>query len=136
MVNGRMCCGVLKTDLVLRLTAEEGDAALREPYTRPMIYVSAIGAGSDKALAARVESALKFARSAPRRSSRQAPRGVALLLQVWALADQRSQNQRPRERHGSGIEAFLVVTGLVIERAGQRQVLFSTQRRLRFLRAL
>ena len=48
MVNGRMCCGVLKTDLVLRLTAEEADAALREPHTRPMIYVNAIGRGSDK----------------------------------------------------------------------------------------
>ena len=48
MVNGRMFCGVLKTDLVLRLTAEEADAALREPHTRPMIYVNAIGRGSDK----------------------------------------------------------------------------------------
>src|SRR6516225_2374468 len=101
-----------------------------------MIYVNAIGTGSDKALAARVESALKFARSVPKEVPVRRPGGVALLLQVWALADQRSQNQRPRERHGSGIEAFLVVTGLVVERAGQRQVLFSTQRRLRFLRAL
>jgi len=75
MVNGRMCCGVLKTDLVLRLTAEEADAPLREPHTRPMIYVNAIGTGSDKALAAWVESALKFARSVPQRSSRRAARG-------------------------------------------------------------
>ena len=52
MVNGHMCCGVLKTDLVLRLTPEEADAALREPHNRPldftgkpmksMIYVSAM----------------------------------------------------------------------------------------------
>ena len=73
MVNGRMCCGVLKTDLVLRLTPEEADAALREPQTRPMdftgkpmksmIYVSAIGTDSDQALATWVESAVKFARS-------------------------------------------------------------------------
>jgi len=85
MVNGHMCCGVLKTDLVLRLTPEEADAALREPHTRPMdftgkpmksmIYVNAIGTGSDKALAAWVESAVKLARSVPQKSSRQAARG-------------------------------------------------------------
>src|SRR6516165_10853553 len=36
MVNGRMCCGVLKTDLVLRLAPEEAAASLRQPHTRPM----------------------------------------------------------------------------------------------------
>ena len=75
MVNGRMCCGVLKTDLVLRLTPEEAAASFRQPHTRPMdftgkpiksmIYVSATGTDSDKALAAWVESAVKFARSVP-----------------------------------------------------------------------
>ena len=79
MVNGHMCCGVLKTDLVLRLTPEEADAALREPHTRPMdftgkpmksmIYVSAIGTDSDQALAAWVESAVKLARSVPEKKS-------------------------------------------------------------------
>ena len=83
MVNGHMCCGVLKTDLVLRLTPEEAGAALREPHTRPMeftgkpmksmIYVSAIGADSDQALAAWVESAVKLARSVPeKRNARRA----------------------------------------------------------------
>ena len=79
MVNGRMCCGVLKTDLVLRLTPEEADAALREPQTRPMdftgkpmksmIYVSAIGTDSDQSLATWVESAVKFARIVPEKRS-------------------------------------------------------------------
>jgi TfoX/Sxy family transcriptional regulator of competence genes len=73
MVNGRMCCGVLKTDLVLHLTPEEADAALRQPHTRAMdftakpmksmIYVSAIGTDSDQALADWVESAVKVART-------------------------------------------------------------------------
>ena len=85
MVNGRMCCGVLKTDLVLRLTPEEADAALREPHTRPMdftgkpmksmIYVSAIGTDSDEDLAAWVESAVRLARSVPQKSARQGARG-------------------------------------------------------------
>jgi len=79
MVNGHMCCGVLKTDLVLRLTPEEAGAALPEPHTRPMgftgkpmksmIYVSAIGTDSDQALAAWVGSALKLARSVPEKKS-------------------------------------------------------------------
>jgi TfoX/Sxy family transcriptional regulator of competence genes len=84
MVNGRMCCGVLKTDLVLRLTPEGADAALREPHVRPMdftgkpmksmIYVSAIGTDSDQALAAWVGSAVKLARSSPQKAH--APRSA------------------------------------------------------------
>ena len=82
MVNGRMCCGVLKTDLVLRLTPEEADAALREPHTRPMdftgkpmksmIYVSSIGTDSDQALTTWIESAVRLARNTPEKKS--APR--------------------------------------------------------------
>jgi TfoX/Sxy family transcriptional regulator of competence genes len=83
MVNGHMCCGVLKTDLVLRLTPEEAATSLRQPHTRPMdftgkpmksmIYVSAIGTDSDKALAAWLESAVTLARSVPeKRSARRA----------------------------------------------------------------
>ena len=54
------------------------------------------------------------------------PRCVALPLLVWPLADQRSQSHRPRKRHGSGVEALLVVTRLVIECAGQRHTFFPT----------
>ena len=73
MVNGRMCCGVVKNDLVLKLTPEKATAALREAHTRPMdftgkpmksmIYVSASGTDSDRALARWVESAISVARS-------------------------------------------------------------------------
>ena len=79
MVNGRTCCGVLKTDLVLRLKLEEVDAALREPHTRSMdftgkpmksmIYVSATGTDSDESLAAWVESAVRLARSVPEKKN-------------------------------------------------------------------
>jgi len=80
MVNGHMCCGVVKTDLVIRLTPEEAAIALHQPHTRPMdftgkplksmIYVSAIGADSDQALETWVESALRVARSLPQQESR------------------------------------------------------------------
>src|SRR5713101_8994184 len=85
MVNGHMCCGVVKTDLVIRLTPEEAAIALHQPHTRPMdftgkplklmIYVSAIGTDSDQALETWVESALRVARSLP--SKRAARRGLA-----------------------------------------------------------
>ena len=84
MIIGHMCCGVLKTDLVLRLTPAEAAASLRQPHTRPMdftgkpmksmIYVSGIGTDSDQALAAWIESAVRLARSAPEKKS--APRSV------------------------------------------------------------
>jgi TfoX/Sxy family transcriptional regulator of competence genes len=75
MVNGHMCCGVVRTDLVLRLTPDEAAASLLQPHTRPMdftgkpmktmIYVSATGTDSDEDLAAWVSSAVKLARSVP-----------------------------------------------------------------------
>ena len=73
MVKGQMCCGVLKNDLVLRLTPEHAVAALHQPHTRPMdltgrpmksmIYVSPLGADSDEALAAWVQLAVRLART-------------------------------------------------------------------------
>jgi TfoX/Sxy family transcriptional regulator of competence genes len=79
LVNGQMCCGILKNDLVLRLTPEQADSALRQPHTRPMdftgkpmksmIYVSPLGTDSDQALEAWVRSAVKVARSAPSKKS-------------------------------------------------------------------
>lgn len=84
MVNGRMCCGVLKTDLVLRLTPEQAAGSLRQPDTRPMdftgkpmksmIYVSAIGTDSDQALTAWIKPAMRLAQNAPEKKS--APRSV------------------------------------------------------------
>ncbi len=75
MANGHMCCGVVKTDLVLRLTPEQAAEALRQLHTRPMdftgkpmnsmIYVSAVGTDSDEALEAWVRSAVAVARRLP-----------------------------------------------------------------------
>jgi TfoX/Sxy family transcriptional regulator of competence genes len=75
LVNGRMCCGVMKTDLVLRLTPEAAAEALREPHVRPMdftgkpmksmIYVAAAGVDSDSSLESWVKSAEAIARTLP-----------------------------------------------------------------------
>jgi TfoX/Sxy family transcriptional regulator of competence genes len=75
MVNGRMCCGVMKTDLMLRLNPEKAAAALRQPHARPMdftkrpmksmIYVSPAGTDSDESLESWVLQALAIARNPP-----------------------------------------------------------------------
>jgi TfoX/Sxy family transcriptional regulator of competence genes len=72
MVNGHMCCGVVKTDLVLRLGAESASALL-QAHTRPMdftgkpmksmIYVDADGTDSDAALESWIAQAVRIARS-------------------------------------------------------------------------
>ena len=79
LVNGQMCCGVLKNDLVLRLTPEQADTALRQPHTRPMdftgkpmksmIYVTPLGTDADQALEAWVGSAVRLARTASGKKS-------------------------------------------------------------------
>lgn len=78
MFNGHMCCGVVKTDLVLRLTPERAAEALRQPHTRPMdftgrpmnsmIYVNGAGTDSDEDLEVWVQSAVAVARHLPMKS--------------------------------------------------------------------
>ena len=38
MLGGNMCCGVLGDELVVRLAAEDGEAALAEPHVRPFDF--------------------------------------------------------------------------------------------------
>ena len=38
MLGGNMCCGVLGDELVVRLAAEDGEAALAEPHVRPFAF--------------------------------------------------------------------------------------------------
>lgn len=75
MINGHMCCGVTKTDLVVRMQPDDVVAALRRPHTRPMdftgkpmrsmIFVDAHGTDRDEALGEWVESAIAFVRTLP-----------------------------------------------------------------------
>jgi TfoX/Sxy family transcriptional regulator of competence genes len=81
LVNGNMCCGIVKSDLMLRLTPEMTAAALSEPHTRPMdftgkamksmIYVDAVGIDSDASLERWVRSADQIARALPAKVAKQ-----------------------------------------------------------------
>lgn len=72
-VSGRMCCGVLGADLVLRVSPERYEAALRAPHVRPMdftgrpirgfLYVGPRGARDARALRKWIAEGITFARS-------------------------------------------------------------------------
>jgi TfoX/Sxy family transcriptional regulator of competence genes len=82
MVDGQMCCGVLKDDLVLRISAEEFDEALSHPHVRPfdfsgrpmvgMLYVAADGVSNDKILREWVQRGLDYVRDHPKTEARAA----------------------------------------------------------------
>ena len=75
MLHGNMFCGVVKSDLMLRLGEAATAKALMQPHTRPMdftgkpskaaIYVDSAGIDSDESLQSWVEAALKYAASLP-----------------------------------------------------------------------
>ena len=75
MVDGHMACGVVDSDLMIRLGEKGAAAALSEEHVRPMdftgrplrtmAYVGADGVAEDEDLAAWVQRAVKHARSLP-----------------------------------------------------------------------
>jgi TfoX N-terminal domain len=79
MVNGHMCCGMRKTDLMLRLTPQEAAVSLVKPHTRPMgtptrplkgmIWVDAHGTDLDDDLESWIQLALSVVRTLPTKGS-------------------------------------------------------------------
>lgn len=75
MLRGKMCCGVLKDELVVRVGPKLYEEALAEAHARPMdftgrplrsfVFIAPAGHKTDRALAKWVRRAVKFARSLP-----------------------------------------------------------------------
>lgn len=75
MLQGNMCCGVAKDDLVLRVGPEGAETAVQKPHVRlcdftgkpmkGMVMVSPAGCGDDGALREWVAMAVEFAGSLP-----------------------------------------------------------------------
>ncbi|MCA9688131.1 MAG: TfoX/Sxy family protein [Myxococcales bacterium] len=75
MLQGNMCCGVIKDELMVRVGADGQDDALAQPHARPMdftgrpmkgmIYVEAAGLRTDAALGAWVARGVAFTRTLP-----------------------------------------------------------------------
>jgi TfoX/Sxy family transcriptional regulator of competence genes len=75
LVNGNMACGVIKQDLIVRLSHEDSDAALKQAHVKvfdmtgkPMkgwVLVAPDGVKTDRARQGWVDKAIRFARSLP-----------------------------------------------------------------------
>jgi TfoX/Sxy family transcriptional regulator of competence genes len=75
LVNGNMACGVNKQDLILRMSEDDFEKALKHSYVRifdmtgkPMkgrILISTDGCKSDKSLRGWIDKGLTFAKSLP-----------------------------------------------------------------------
>lgn len=75
MVGGRMCCGVINDDLVLRLGPDGAEKALQESHVRPMdftgrpmkgyVYVAKQGTRTEAKLRDRLQAALDFVVTLP-----------------------------------------------------------------------
>lgn len=80
MINGHMCCGVVKTDLMVRLAEADAANARQEPHTRPMdftgkpmksmVYVEPAGTDAENDLERWVLRAEAFARTLPPKPAR------------------------------------------------------------------
>jgi len=77
MVGGHMACGVVGTDLMVRLGPEAAERALRQPHVRPMdftgrpsrgmVFVDTEGVRSEADLARWVAAATAFVTTLPAR---------------------------------------------------------------------
>jgi TfoX-like protein len=75
LLDGNLCCGVHKDDLIVRVGPELHAAALGRPHARPFditgrpmkgwVLVGAEGCEADEALSAWVQQGVEFARSLP-----------------------------------------------------------------------
>ena len=75
LLNGKMCCGVLKDILVVRVNPEDSDTLLKKPHVRPMdftgkpmkgfLYISSGGYKTDKQLGNWLERSIDSVSSLP-----------------------------------------------------------------------
>ena len=80
LVNGSMCCGVIKTDLVVRVGKDRYERALREPHARAMdftgrpltgfVYVAPAGTKTDTSLQKWIGWGVDFVSKLPAKTSR------------------------------------------------------------------
>jgi TfoX/Sxy family transcriptional regulator of competence genes len=75
MVHGNMACGLNKQDMIVRLSDQDSEAALKKAHVRPFdmtgrpmkgwILIEPQGIASEKALQAWIDQSVAFARSLP-----------------------------------------------------------------------
>jgi len=80
MLDGKMCCGLVGRDLMVRVGSERYEEALAKPHTRPMdftgrpltgfVYVAPAGYASDVALRRWIGWGVEFVSTLPAKRSR------------------------------------------------------------------
>ncbi|MBW2495345.1 MAG: TfoX/Sxy family protein [Deltaproteobacteria bacterium] len=81
LINGNMCCGIVKDELMLRVGPEGYEDALAQPHAREMdftgralkgmIYVGHEGFAEDEDLTAWLDRAEAFAKSLPKKGAKE-----------------------------------------------------------------
>jgi len=84
MVNGQMCCGVLKDDLIVKMDPASYEDALAQPGARPfdfsgrpmpgMVYVASTSLGKDETLEQWVNRAVAYVVAHPKAEKKKAKR--------------------------------------------------------------
>jgi len=87
MLDGRMCCGIIGRDLMVRVGPERYEEALAKPHTRPMdftgrpltgfVYVAPAGYASDVALRRWIKWGADFVSALPVKRGRRQPPGAS-----------------------------------------------------------
>ena len=112
MVAGRMACGVVHDDLMVRVGPEGHDEAIAQPHARPMdftgkpmqgmVYVAPAGVATDDALRSWVDRAVSVATAvAPRKRRDVGPfttvrfRGRARSVRITAGSGTGNRDPRP-----------------------------------------
>lgn len=80
LLNGNMCCGVLKNDLIVRVGPDRYEDAITLPHARPMdftgrpikgfVYVGPMGCRTGAALAKWIRMGIELASSLPKKRKR------------------------------------------------------------------
>ena len=70
LLHGKMCCGIVKTDLMVRVGPEDHEKALKEPHARPMdfagrpmkgyVYVAPAGCRDARSLKRWLDRGVRF----------------------------------------------------------------------------
>lgn len=85
LLHGKMCCGIIKTNLVVRVGPEGYGEVLKERHVRPMdftgmpikgfVYVAPAGCRDDASLKRWLDRGVRFAASLPAKTPGKGKRG-------------------------------------------------------------
>ncbi|HEX7926661.1 MAG TPA: TIGR02453 family protein [bacterium] len=117
MVSGHMACGVLKDDMIVKVSPDRYGESLAQPGARPMnftgrdmpgmLYVDAAGHGNDQALRTWVQRGVSFAESKPPKAVKPDKRFVKKAMPKTKAKAAKAANDEPFSGFPKPAFAFL-----------------------------